>query len=76
MPRTVSSEQVGIRPQDVQASLQEPASALGDPVGRLDAAVRPHLSHLVHLDTAAAAGAYIWKHMFSHLPMRWVNDDQ
>ena len=47
--------QIGVGTEDVEARFQEAAAALGDAVGRFDAAVGPHLSHRVHLDTASAA---------------------
>src|SRR5215204_3837708 len=49
--------QVGGRTEDVQAGLQKAATPFGDSVCRLHAAVGPHSSHLLHLDTAVAPGA-------------------
>ena len=76
MPRTVKSGQVGIGTEDVQARFQEAAAALGDTVGRLDAAVGPRLSHRFNLDTGDGVGAIYLETSVLTFAVRWVNDDQ
>jgi hypothetical protein len=68
--------QIGVRPEDVQAGLQKTTATFGDPVGRLDAPIGPHLSHRINLDTAVAVRAIYLRTSVLTFAVRWVDDDQ
>ena len=67
---------IGIGTKDVQTRFQESAPALGDTVGRLNAAVGPCLSHRFNLDTGDGVGARYLETSVLTFAVRWVNDDQ